>query len=107
MVQVFIDGVGSEALIAALKLLYYGKCELLDVSEEEVKEAANALGFPFSKDNPASRASPLAFHQDSPPQADPWGSGGEAPGGRLPVLKINDHATGGRRTKDILGGPKG
>lgn len=24
-----------------------------------------------------------------------------------PVLKINDHATGGRRTKDILGGPKG
>ena len=23
-----------------------------------------------------------------------------------PVLKINDHATGGRRTKDILGGPK-
>ena len=24
----------------------------------------------------------------------------------LPVLKINDHATGGRRTKDILGGPK-
>ena len=25
----------------------------------------------------------------------------------LPVLKINDHATGGRRTKDILGGPKG
>ena len=54
MVQVFIDGVGSEALMAALKLLYYGKCELLDVSLEEVKEAANALGFPFSKDNPAS-----------------------------------------------------
>ena len=25
----------------------------------------------------------------------------------FPVLKINDHATGGRRTKDILGGPKG
>ena len=25
----------------------------------------------------------------------------------IPVLKINDHATGGRRTKDILGGPKG
>ena len=25
----------------------------------------------------------------------------------VPVLKINDHATGGRRTKDILGGPKG
>ena len=24
-----------------------------------------------------------------------------------PVLKINDHATGGRRTIDILGGPKG
>ena len=24
-----------------------------------------------------------------------------------PVLKINDHTTGGRRTKDILGGPKG
>ena len=24
-----------------------------------------------------------------------------------PVLKINDHATGGRRTKDILGGLKG
>jgi len=24
----------------------------------------------------------------------------------IPVLKINDHATGGRRTKDILGGPK-
>ena len=24
-----------------------------------------------------------------------------------PVLKINDHATGGRRTKDILGGPNG
>ena len=24
-----------------------------------------------------------------------------------PVLKINDHATGGRRTKDILGGPEG
>ena len=24
-----------------------------------------------------------------------------------PVLKINDHATSGRRTKDILGGPKG
>ena len=23
-----------------------------------------------------------------------------------PVLKINNHATGGRRTKDILGGPK-
>ena len=27
--------------------------------------------------------------------------------GPPPVLKINDHATGGRRTKDILGGPKG
>ena len=27
--------------------------------------------------------------------------------GCSPVLKINDHATGGRRTKDILGGPKG
>jgi len=26
---------------------------------------------------------------------------------QCPVLKINDHATGGRRTKDILGGPKG
>ena len=26
---------------------------------------------------------------------------------RDPVLRINDHATGGRRTKDILGGPKG
>ena len=26
---------------------------------------------------------------------------------RRPVLNINDHATGGRRTKDILGGPKG
>ena len=25
----------------------------------------------------------------------------------IPVLNINDHATGGRRTKDILGGPKG
>ena len=24
-----------------------------------------------------------------------------------PVLNINDRATGGRRTKDILGGPKG
>ena len=27
--------------------------------------------------------------------------------GLSPVLNINDHATGGRRTKDILGGPKG
>jgi len=27
--------------------------------------------------------------------------------GCIPVLKINDHATSGRRTKDILGGPKG
>ena len=27
--------------------------------------------------------------------------------GDTPVLKINDHATGGRRTKDILGGPEG
>ena len=27
--------------------------------------------------------------------------------GTPPVLNINDHATGGRRTKDILGGPKG
>ena len=45
MVQVFIDGVGSEALIAALKLLYYGKCKLSDVSEAEVREAANVLGF--------------------------------------------------------------
>ena len=26
---------------------------------------------------------------------------------RRPVLKINNHATGGWRTKDILGGPKG
>merc|ERR1712013_154237 len=26
---------------------------------------------------------------------------------QAPVLNINDHATGGRRTKDILGGPKG
>merc|ERR1719357_330221 len=76
--QVFIDGVGSKALMAALKLLYYGNCELLDASEEEVKEAANVLGFPFSKENSASRASPLTFHQDSPPHADPWGSGGEA-----------------------------
>merc|ERR1719336_3056705 len=32
---------------------------------------------------PPSRASPLAFHQGSPPQADPWGSGGEASGGGL------------------------
>jgi len=30
-----------------------------------------------------------------------------AMGMSTPVLKINDHATGGRRTKDILGGPKG
>ena len=30
---------------------------------------------------PPSRASPLAFHQGSPPQADPWGSGGESAGG--------------------------
>ena len=83
MVQVFIDGVGSEALIAALKLLYYGECELRDVSEDKVKEAANVLGFLPSKDDSASRASLLAFHQDSPPQADPWGSGGEASGGGL------------------------
>ena len=27
--------------------------------------------------------------------------------GQTPVLNINDRATGGRRTKDILGGPKG
>ena len=45
MVQVFVDGVGSEALIAALELLYYGKCELSDVSEDEVREAVNVLGF--------------------------------------------------------------
>ena len=32
---------------------------------------------------PPSRASPLAFHQGSPPQADPWGSGGESTGGGL------------------------
>merc|ERR1719414_1120251 len=32
---------------------------------------------------PPSRASPLAFHQGSPPQADPWGSGGESAGGGL------------------------
>ena len=83
MVQVFIDGVGSEALIAALKLLYYGECELRDVSEDKVKEAANLLGFLPSKDDSASRASLLAFHQDSPPQADPWGSGGEAVSGGL------------------------
>ena len=83
MVQVFIDGVGSESLMAALKLLYYGECELSDVSEDEVKEAANLLGFPFSKDNSVSRASPLAVHQGSPPQADPWGNGGEALGGGL------------------------
>ena len=81
--QVFIDGVGSESLMAALKLLYYGECELSDVSEDEVKEAANLLGFPFSKDNSVSRASPLAVHQGSPPQADPWGSGGEAVSGGL------------------------
>ena len=81
MVQVFIDGIGSEALIAALKLLYYGECELSDVSEDEVKVAANLLGFLYS--NSASRASPLAFHQGSPPEADPWGSGGEASSGGL------------------------
>jgi len=46
--QVFIDGVCSEALMAALSLLYYGKCEVRDVSEDDVKEAANALGFPYS-----------------------------------------------------------
>ena len=78
MVQVFIDGVGSEALIAALKLLYYGECELRDVSEDKVKEAANLLGFLPSKDDSASRASLLAFHQGSP-----WDSGGEASGGGL------------------------
>ena len=83
VVQVFIDGVGSEALIAALKLLYYGECELRDVSEDKVKEAANLLGFLPSKDDSASRASLLAFHQDSPPQADPWGSGGKASSGGL------------------------
>ena len=81
MVQVFIDGICSEALIAALKLLYYGECELSDVSEDEVKEAANLLGFLYS--NSASRASPIAFHQGSPPEADPWGSGGAASGGGL------------------------
>ena len=81
MVQVFIDGICSEALIAALKLLYYGECELSDVSEDEVKEAANLLGFLYS--NSASRASPIAFHQGSPPEADPWGSGGEASSGGL------------------------
>ena len=83
MVQVFIDGVGSEALMAALKLLYYGECELSDVSEDQVKEAANVLRFLPSKDNSASGASLIAFHQDSPPQADPWGSGGEASSGGL------------------------
>ena len=39
---------------------------------------------------PPSRASPLAFHQGSPPQGDPWGSGGEpsasAGGGLYPNL---------------------
>ena len=64
--------------MAALKLLYYGECELSDVSEDEVKEAANVLGFLSSKDNSASRASLLAFHQGSP-----WDSGGEASGGGL------------------------
>ena len=67
--------------MAALKLLYYGECELNDVSEDEVKEAANLLGFLYS--NSASRTSPLAFHQGSPPEADPWGSGGEASSGGL------------------------
>ena len=83
MVQVFIDGVGSESLMAALKLLYYGECELSDVSEDEVKEAANVLGILYPKDNSTSGASPLAFHQGSPPEADPWGSGGEAVSGGL------------------------
>ena len=69
--------------MAAFKLLYYGECELSDVSDDEVKEAANVLGILYPKDNSASGASPLAFHQVSPPQADPWGSGGEASNGGL------------------------
>jgi len=38
------------------------------------------------------------FHVESQPHP---------PTQETPVLNINDHATGGRRTKDILGGPKG
>ena len=34
------------------------------------------------------------------------GKEGDMMEGVSPVLRINDHATGGRRTKDILGGPK-
>ena len=34
-------------------------------------------------------------------------AGGEEKDGIGPVLKINNHATGGWRPKDILGGPKG
>ena len=81
VVQVFIDGICSEALIAALKLLYYGECELSDVSEDQVKEAANVLGFRFSKDNSVQpspswyRVSQI-FHPFSHMAPCPYGGGG-------------------------------
>jgi len=66
-----------------------------DNAEKELDNAASmeSLGFLSSICKPMSPgAIVLAWN-------------GEAP--EVPVLNINDHATGGRRTKDILGGPKG
>jgi len=49
--QVFLDGVNSTALKAAIELVYIGTTKMTQVSLEGVLEAGEVLGLPFTRDN--------------------------------------------------------
>ena len=49
--QVFLDGVNSSALQAAIELVYVGAHKMTQVSLEDVLEAGEILGLPFTRDN--------------------------------------------------------
>ena len=48
--QVFLDGVSSTALQAAIGLVYGGTHKMTQVSQEDVLEVGKVLGLPFTRD---------------------------------------------------------
>jgi len=48
--QVFVDGVTSTALEAAIQLVYVGTHKMTQVSQEDVVEVGRVLGLPFTRD---------------------------------------------------------
>ena len=49
--QVFLDGVNSTALKAAIGLVYVGTTKMTQVSLEDVLDAGEVLGLPFTRDS--------------------------------------------------------